>query len=160
VFVNHRILKSGSLLLVLILLFNLTILGQKKANFFINEKKYYLSGTFSRYHAALGSGEGVLLSIELPESIFKKKYAIDSFFLDKKNFPFTIVEKNKMKFIEVNIFQSKNPMSSDSYDTIARNGIEQLHFDQVKSDLIISINGIRRNINIYRFTEIKNLINY
>ena len=49
------------------------VIGQKKANYFLNGNKYYLHGTFQKYHAALGSGDGILLKIELPAQIFKKK---------------------------------------------------------------------------------------
>ena len=138
----------------LVVLLYLPVIGQKSVNYFINEKKYFLKGTFQKYVAALGSGNGILLKIELPTELFTKKYSIDSFFLDKKYFPVTIIEKNKKKFAEINIFQSKNPISSDTTEAVIGNYFENFSFDQIKSHFIISKNGITRSLQIKGYSEI------
>jgi hypothetical protein len=75
-----KIFNLKTTILTLLVLLYLPVIGQTKVNYFINEKKYFLKGTFQKYHAALGSGNGVLLKIELPTELFIKKYSIDSFF--------------------------------------------------------------------------------
>lgn len=155
-----KIFNLRAAIITLIMLCYLPVIGQKKANYFLNENKYYLKGTFQKYHAALGSGDGILLKIELPVQIFKKKYTIDSLFIEKKYFPITIIEINKIKFAEINIFQSKNLISSDMGEALSQNHFENLSFEQIKSSLMISKNGVNRSLQVSGYSEITNLNKY
>ncbi len=146
--------------MTLILLSYMPVIGQKKANYFSNENKYYLKGTFQKYHAALGSGDGILLKIELPAQLFKKKYKVDSFLIEQKFFPITFIETGNKKFAEINIFQSKNPASSDMGEAVSKNYFENVSFEKIKSNFIISKNGVKRNLQISGYSEIVNLNKY
>ena len=44
---------------------NLSLLRHEKVNYFSNNNKYYLKGTFHKYYAAYGSGNGILLKKNL-----------------------------------------------------------------------------------------------
>jgi hypothetical protein len=147
-------------IITLIVLCYLPVIGQKKANYFLNDNKYYLKGTFQKYHAALGSGDGILLKIELPVQIFKKNYTVDSFFIEKKYFPITIIETDNKKYAEINIFQSKNPISSDMGEAVSQNNFENLSFEKIKSSLMISKNGVNRSLQVSGYSEITNLSKY
>ena len=155
-----KIFNLRAAIITLVVFLYLPVIGQKSVNYFTNEKKYFLKGTFQKYHAALGSGDGVLLKIELPAQIFKKKYTVDSFFIEKKYFPITIIEVNYKKIAEINIFQSKNPISSDMEEVISPNYFENLSFEQIKSNFIISKNGVKCNLQISGYSEIVNLNKY
>ena len=155
-----KIFNVGAAIITLVVFLYLPVIGQKSVNYFTNEKKYFLKGTFQKYHAALGSGDGVLLKIELPAQIFKKKYTVDSFFIEKKYFPITIIEINYKKIAEINIFQSKNSISSDMEEVISPNYFENLSFEQIKSNFIISKNGVKYNLQISGYSEIVNLSKY
>jgi hypothetical protein len=147
-------------IITLIVLCYLPVIGQKKANYFLNDNKYYLKGTFQKYHAALGSGDGILLKIELPVQIFKKNYTVDSFFIEKKYFPITIIETDNKKYAEINIFQSKNPISSDMGEAVSQNYFENVSFEKIKSSLMISKNGVNRSLQVSGYSEITNLSKY
>ncbi len=145
-------------MITVVLLLSLPVIGQKKINYFLNINKYSLNGTFQKYHAALGSGDGILLRIELPIEIFKKRYAIDSFFIDKKFFPFSIIEINKKKFAEVNIFQNKKSISTDNTDGVSDDVVDTMSVEKIKSNFVITKNGVRYKLFIkgYKQIEISN----
>lgn len=145
-------------MITVIVLLSLPVIGQKKINYFLNLNKYSLNGTFQKYHAALGSGDGILLRIELPIEIFKKRYTIDSFFIDKKFFPFSIIEINKKKFAEVNIFQNKKSISTDNTDGVSDDVVDTMSFEKIKSNFVITKNGVRYKLFIkgYKQIEISN----
>jgi len=145
-------------MITVVVLLSLPVIGQKKINYFLNLNKYSLNGTFQKYHAALGSGDGILLRIELPIEIFKKRYTIDSFFIDKKFFPFSIIEINKKKFAEVNIFQNKKSISTDNTDGVSDDVVDTMSFEKIKSNFIITKNGVRYKLFIkgYKQIEISN----
>jgi hypothetical protein len=145
-------------MITVVVLLSLPVIGQKKINYFLNLNKYSLNGTFQKYHAALGSGDGILLRIELPIEIFKKRYTIDSFFIDKKFFPFSIIEINKKKFAEVNIFQNKKSISTDNTDGVSDDVVDTMSVEKIKSNFVITKNGVRYKLFIkgYKQIEISN----
>jgi len=153
-----KIFIFRALMITVVVLLSLPVIGQKKINYFLNLNKYSLNGTFQKYHAALGSGDGILLRIELPIEIFKKRYTIDSFFIDKKFFPFSIIEINKKKFAEVNIFQNKKSISTDNTDGVSDDVVDTMSFEKIKSNFIITKNGVRYKLFIkgYKQIEISN----
>ena len=153
-----KIFIFRALMITVVLLLSLPVIGQKKINYFLNLNKYSLNGTFQKYHAALGSGDGILLRIELPIEIFKKRYTIDSFFIDKKFFPFSIIEINKKKFAEVNIFQNKKSISTDNTDGVSDDVVDAMSIEKIKSNFIITKNGVRYKLFIkgYKQIEISN----
>jgi hypothetical protein len=67
------------------------------------------TGSFYAYHAALGSGKGILFSIPLPKAVHKK-YTIDSLYIQGKSVPFTTALVNDTLTIEANIFVAQSPM--------------------------------------------------
>jgi len=145
-------------MITVVVLLSLPVIGQKRINYFLNLNKYSLNGTFQKYHAALGSGDGILLRIELPIEIFKKRYTIDSFFIDKKFFPFSIIEINKKKFAEVNIFQNKKSISTDNADGVSDDFVDTMSVEKIKSNFVITKNGVRYKLFIkgYKQIEISN----
>lgn len=153
-----KIFIFRALMITVVVLLSLPVIGQKKINYFLNLNKYSLNGTFQKYHAALGSGDGILLRIELPIEIFKKRYTIDSFFIDKKFFPFSIIEINKKKFAEVNIFQNKKSISTDNTDGVSDDVVDTMSIEKIKSNFIITKNGVRYKLFIkgYKQIEISN----
>lgn len=153
-----KIFIFRALMITVVVLLSLPVIGQKKINYFLNLNKYSLNGTFQKYHAALGSGDGILLRIELPIEIFKKRYTIDSFFIDKKFFPFSIIEINKKKFAEVNIFQNKKSISTDNTDGVSDDVVDAMSIEKIKSNFIITKNGVRYKLFIkgYKQIEISN----
>lgn len=153
-----KIFIFRALMITVVVLLSLPVIGQKKINYFLNLNKYSLNGTFQKYHAALGSGDGILLRIELPIEIFKKRYTIDSFFIDKKFFPFSIIEINKKKFAEVNIFQNKKSISTDNTDGVIDDVVDAISVEKIKSNFIITKNGVRYKLFIkgYKQIEISN----
>lgn len=153
-----KIFIFRALMITVVVLLSLPVIGQKKINYFLNLNKYSLNGTFQKYHAALGSGDGILLRIELPIEIFKKRYTIDSFFIDKKFFPFSIIEINKKKFAEVNIFQNKKSISTDNTDGVSDDVVDTMSFEKIKSNFVITKNGVRYKLFIkgYKQIEISN----
>lgn len=153
-----KIFIFRALMITVVVLLSLPVIGQKKINYFLNLNKYSLNGTFQKYHAALGSGDGILLRIELPIEIFKKRYTIDSFFIDKKFFPFSIIEINKKKFAEVNIFQNKKSISTDNTDGVSDDVVDTMSVEKIKSNFIITKNGVRYKLFIkgYKQIEISN----
>lgn len=153
-----KIFIFRALMITVVVLLSLPVIGQKKINYFLNLNKYSLNGTFQKYHAALGSGDGILLRIELPIEIFKKRYTIDSFFIDKKFFPFSIIEINKKKFAEVNIFQNKKSISTDNTDGVSDDVVDTMSVEKIKSNFVITKNGVRYKLFIkgYKQIEISN----
>ena len=153
-----KIFIFRALMITVVVLLSLPVIGQKRINYFLNLNKYSLNGTFQKYHAALGSGDGILLRIELPIEIFKKRYTIDSFFIDKKFFPFSIIEINKKKFAEVNIFQNKKSISTDNTDGVSDDVVDAMSIEKIKSNFIITKNGVRYKLFIkgYKQIEISN----
>jgi hypothetical protein len=153
-----KIFIFRALMITVVVLLSLPVIGQKRINYFLNLNKYSLNGTFQKYHAALGSGDGILLRIELPIEIFKKRYTIDSFFIDKKFFPFSIIEINKKKFAEVNIFQNKKSISTDNADGVSDDFVDTMSVEKIKSNFVITKNGVRYKLFIkgYKQIEISN----
>ena len=153
-----KIFIFRALMITVVVLLSLPVIGQKKINYFLNLNKYSLNGTFQKYHAALGSGDGILLRIELPIEILKKRYTIDSFFIDKKFFPFSIIEINKKKFAEVNIFQNKKSISTDNTDGVSDDVVDTMSIEKIKSNFVITKNGVRYKLFIkgYKQIEISN----
>lgn len=153
-----KIFIFRALMITVVVLLSLPVIGQKRINYFLNLNKYSLNGTFQKYHAALGSGDGILLRIELPIEILKKRYTIDSFFIDKKFFPFSIIEINKKKFAEVNIFQNKKSISTDNTDGVSDDVVDTMSIEKIKSNFVITKNGVRYKLFIkgYKQIEISN----
>jgi len=75
-------------------------------------------------------------------------------FLDKKYFPITIIEKNKKKVAEINIFKRKNFISSDTTEAMNENDFQNFSLDQIKSNFIISKNGLSHSLYISGYLEI------
>ena len=65
--------------------------------------------TFYPYHAALGSGKGILFRIPLSESLYSK-YAIDTLYIQGKSVPFTTSLLNDTLTLEANIFVAQSPI--------------------------------------------------
>ena len=139
---------------------NLSLLRHEKVNYFSNNNKYYLKGTFHKYYAAYGSGNGILLKIELPTELFKKKYTIDSFFIEKKYFPITIIENDNKKFAEVNIFYNNNPISTENTEIINENIFSNTNFEKVKSHIVATRKGIKNILIISGYKKTEFLNNY
>lgn len=68
------------------------------------------TGSFYPYHAALGSGKGMLFRIPLPKSVHEK-YTIDTLYIQGKSVPFTTSILNDTLIIEANIFVTQTPIS-------------------------------------------------
>ena len=139
---------------------NLSELSTEKVNYFLNKNKYYMKGTFYKYYTAYGSGNGILLKIELPIELFKKKYTIDSFFIENKYFPITIIENGNKKFAEVNIFYNNNPISTENLEISNENIFSNTNFEKVKSHIIISKKGVANMLFISGYSKIEILNNH
>ncbi|MFY8165044.1 MAG: hypothetical protein ACOVJ8_00545 [Sediminibacterium sp.] len=139
---------------------NLFQLRTEKANYFLNKNKYYLKGTFHKYYTAYGSGNGILLKIELPTELFKQKYTIDSFFIENKYFPITILDIDNNKFAEVNIFYSNNPISTENIEILNENIFSNTNFEKVNSHIKITKKGVTDMLFISGYSKIEILNNH
>jgi hypothetical protein len=139
---------------------NLFQLRTEKANYFLNKNKYYLKGTFHKYYTAYGSGNGILLKIELPTELFKQKYTIDSFFIENKYFPITILDIDNKKFAEVNIFYTNNPISTDNIEILNENIFSNTNFEKVNSHIKITKKGVTDMLFISGYSKIEILNNH
>jgi hypothetical protein len=139
---------------------NLFQLRTEKANYFLNKNKYYLKGTFHKYYTAYGSGNGILLKIELPTELFKQKYTIDSFFIENKYFPITILDIVNKKFAEVNIFYSNNPISTENIEILNENIFSNTNFEKVNSHFKITKKGVTDMLFISGYSKIEILNNH
>ena len=139
---------------------NLFQLRTEKANYFLNKNKYYLKGTFHKYYTAYGNGNGILLKIELPTELFKQKYTIDSFFIENKYFPITILDIDNKKFAEVNIFYTNNPISTDNIEILNENIFSNTNFEKVNSHIKITKKGVTDMLFISGYSKIEILNNH
>ena len=139
---------------------NLFQLRTEKANYFLNKNKYYLKGTFHKYYTAYGSGNGILLKIELPTELFKQKYTIDSFFIENKYFPITILDIDNKKFAEVNIFYTNNPISTENIEILNENIFSNTNFEKVNSHIKITKKGVTDMLFISGYSKIEILNNH
>jgi hypothetical protein len=139
---------------------NLFQLRTEKANYFLNKNKYYLKGTFHKYYTAYGSGNGILLKIELPTELFKQKYTIDSFFIENKYFPITILDIDNKKFAEVNIFSTNNPISTENIEILNENIFSNTNFEKVNSHIKITKKGVTDMLFISGYSKIEILNNH
>jgi hypothetical protein len=139
---------------------NLFQLRTKKANYFLNKNKYYLKGTFHKYYTAYGNGNGILLKIELPTELFKQKYTIDSFFIENKYFPITILDIDNKKFAEVNIFYTNNPISTENIEILNENIFSNTNFEKVNSHIKITKKGVTDMLFISGYSKIEILNNH
>jgi len=139
---------------------NLFQLRTEKANYFLNKNKYYLKGTFHKYYTAYGSGNGILLKIELPTELFKQKYTIDSFFIENKYFTITILDIDNKKFAEVNIFYTNNPISTDNIEILNENIFSNTNFEKVNSHIKITKKGVTDMLFISGYSKIEILNNH
>jgi hypothetical protein len=69
-----------------------------------------VTGSFYTYHAALGSGKGILFKIPLPTSL-QEKYTFDTLYIQGKSVSFTSALVNDTLTIEANIFVAQSPLS-------------------------------------------------
>jgi hypothetical protein len=74
-----------------------------------------LIGNYYSYHAALGSGKGIVFNVPIPDAI-KNKYTIDSFYVQGKSIAFISATKEGKLSIEANYFVN-NPPESISIDS-------------------------------------------
>jgi hypothetical protein len=139
---------------------NLFQLRTEKANYFLNKNKYYLKGTFHKYYTAYGNGNGILLKIELPTELFKQKYTIDSFFIENKYFPITILDIDNKKFAEVNIFYTNNPISTENIEILNENIFSNTNFEKVNSHIKITKKGVTDMLFISGYSKIEILNNH
>jgi len=133
---------------------------KKTINYFLNRNKYYLKGTFQKYHTALGKGQGVLIKIELPTQLLRKKYNIDSLFIENKYYPISIIENDKKKFAEVNILDNNPSITSEQQENKNENIFINLNFEKVKSHLVVNRNGIPYELFISGYSPIAILNKY
>jgi hypothetical protein len=142
----------------------LHVVAKKSSNYFLNKNKYYLKGTFQKYHTALGKGQGILLKIELPNELLRKKYNIDSLFIENKYYPISIIENDKKKFAEVNILYNNESIAAEQPENISENKSDmmftKLNFEKVKSHIVVNRNGISYVLFISGYLAITNLNKY
>ena len=139
---------------------DMSVTRHEKTNYFIHKNNYFLKGTFHKYYAAYGSGNGVLLKIQLPIALFKKKYSIDSFFIEKTYFPITIIEHDNKKLAEINIFYSNHPISTENTEIKNENIFSNTNFEAVKSHIVITRKGVTSILFINGYSKIENLNNH
>lgn len=65
-----------------------------------------LTGSFSAYHTAFGTGRGILFRVTIPNNV-KENFTIDSFYLNGKPHAFKISTVLDTMFLESNYFVSK-----------------------------------------------------
>jgi hypothetical protein len=89
--------------------------------------KQKATGSFYSYHAALGSGKGILFKIPLPTSL-QEKYTIDTLYIQGKSVPFTTALVNDTLTIEANIFVAQSPISI-SVDQVKKNQQNEVNWN-------------------------------
>jgi hypothetical protein len=127
----------------------------------LNNPSKGLIGNYYSYHAALGSGKGIVLNIPFPDAL-KKKYTIDSFYIQGKSIAFTSSAKDGKLSIEANLFVNNPPesISIDSNqnsinkpDLVLENIIINHQFQPAY--LLVHHNNRKHKIVIESFNELK-----
>ena len=92
----------------------------------------FLNGTFSVYHSALGSGNGILFKVRMPVALINH-FTIDSFYLNGFPHSFNLLSSERETVLEANYYYvsvgqnvgfggdeipKKDPITKNSYDSI------------------------------------------
>lgn len=125
----------------------------------MHPNKYFLQGSYEKYHSALESGVGYLFKIKVPESMLQKKITIDTVYFNEVAVPFTL-RKNKHTYIEFNIYYpEKSPSLGDSL--VEEQKIKNpLAVSTIHSRLIISQHKKRYTLKVSGYQLKDSPINY
>lgn len=120
-----------------------------------------LVGNYYSYHAALGSGKGIVFNVPIPDAL-KKKYTIDSFYIQGKSIAFTSSAKDGKISIEANVLFSNPPesISIDSTKTVNNTSdwvTENIILNRQFQPAYLMVHNDKRKYKIYieSFNEIK-----
>ena len=120
-----------------------------------------LEGIFSNYHAALGSGNGMIFRVKLPPSI-NSGLRIDSFYLKGESRPFTFVQQpDTDSYVEVNLFvANKQPAYGESSnagpDPVSKKITDSIFIAHrfYPSWIIATRNSVKQQFEIISYKEI------
>ena len=127
----------------------------------LNNPSKGLIGNYYSYNATLGSGKGIVFNVPIPDAI-KKKYTIDSFYIQGKSIAFTSSTKEGKLSIEANLFVSNPPesLSIDSNQNINHNPdlvLENIILNRQfqPAYLLVHHNNRKHKMVIKSFNELK-----